>query len=106
VQRPARLAVPGDRRLALVGDADAGEVLPAHTGVGERGVRDATRDVPDLLSVVLDSAGAREVLPELGVRAPARASLGIEHEARRAGRALVDPDDHGRAAYAAVASNG
>jgi hypothetical protein len=100
VQRAAGLAIPRDRRLALVRDPDPGEVLPTDAGVVERLLGDAARDVPDLLRVVLDPAGPREVLAEFGVRAPARPPVSVEHEACRAGRPLVDAQDHGGAAYA------
>jgi acetyl-CoA carboxylase biotin carboxyl carrier protein len=45
---------------------------------------------------VLDPAGPREVLGELGVRAPDELGLAVEDEAGGAGGALVDGEDHGR----------
>src|SRR4029077_13802254 len=53
--------VPEDRRLALVRDADAGDVAPAGAGAAARRAQHAERDPPDLLGIVLDPAGAREV---------------------------------------------
>ena len=49
---------------------------------------------PDLLRVVLDPAGHREVLGDLAVAAAERSQLLVDDEARRAGRALVDREDH------------
>jgi hypothetical protein len=94
VQRLAGVGVPGDGGLALVGDADAVEVLAARAGVVERLAGHPAGDVPDLACVVLDPARPGEVLLELGVRPAPRPSLLVEDQARRAGRALVDGQDH------------
>ena len=68
---------------------------PARTpGVGERLARDRLRDLPDLARVVLDPAGLREVLGELAVGAADRLGPLVEHDAGRAGRSLVDREDH------------
>ena len=50
--------VPQDRRLALVRDADAGDVAPAGAGAPARRPQHAERDAPDLLGIVLDPARA------------------------------------------------
>ena len=60
VHRLAGLAVPDDRRLALVGDADGGDVLRPDVRAAERLDRDADLRRPDFLRVVLDPAGPRE----------------------------------------------
>ena len=73
----ARRAVPDDRRLALVGDADGGDVLAARPRRPARAPRHARLDArPDLRGVVLDPAGLREVLRELGRRAAERLARG------------------------------
>ncbi len=69
-------------RLALVGDADGLQLARAAAGVLERLAGDRVRDLPDLGRVVLDPAGAREVLGELAVGA-ARAA---RRRRRRRGR--------------------
>jgi hypothetical protein len=65
---------------------------------GQRGGRHAEQVaqllVPAALGVVLDPARPGEVLLELGVRPAPRPSLLVEDQARRAGRALVDGQDH------------
>ena len=66
------VAVPGHDGLALVGDADPGQVRAVDAGVVERLAGHRARHVPDLARVVLDPARAREVLLELAVGAPGR----------------------------------
>src|SRR5262249_45676461 len=46
----------------------------------------------------------RKVLPQLAVSAPHRAQLVVDDEARRAGRALVDRQQHGGSQHAAPGS--
>jgi hypothetical protein len=96
VERLAGVAVPGHDGLALVRDADPGERAAVDAGGVERLLRDRARDVPDLGRVVLDPAGSREVLLELAIRATDRTPALVEHDARRAGGALVDREDHAR----------
>ena len=62
VDRLAGGPVPDQRGLALVGDADRGDVLGAEVGLGQRAADDLAGVVPDLLGVVLDPAGPREDL--------------------------------------------
>ena len=96
VQRLAARSVPRDDGLALVGDPDPGQRAPVDAGRVERLARDRARDVPDLGGVVLDPAGAREVLAELAVATPSGPSLGVEDDAGGAGRSLVDRKEHAR----------
>src|SRR5207245_10919791 len=49
--------------------------------------------LPDLIGVVLDPAGLREVLRQLAVPASANTELVVDDETRRAARALVDGED-------------
>ena len=94
VQRLARCRVPGDDRLALVGDPDRVELGALDAGVGERLARDPPRHLPDLARVVLDPARPREVLLELRVGAPGDPPLRVEDEAGGPGGPLVDREDH------------
>jgi hypothetical protein len=96
LQRRAGAPVPGHDRLALVGDPDCAQGGPVDARLGESSRSDRARGLPDLVGVVLDPARAREVLLELGVGAPGERALGVEDDARRAGRALVDREDHRR----------
>ena len=94
VQRLARRPVPGENGLALVGDADAVQVGALDAGIGDRLHRDPPRHLPDLGRVVLDPARPREVLLELRVGPPDDPALCVEDQAGRAGRPLVDREDH------------
>ena len=94
VQRLTGRRIPAHDRLALVGDPDRLQLAGLHAGVVERLAGDCVRDVPDLRRVVLDPARPREVLGELAVRTAEQLSLEIEHQAGRAGRALVDGEQH------------
>ena len=87
---PAVLAVPHDRGLALVGDADRRHVPRPQRGLPEgfdRG-RDLAR--PDLLGIVLHPAGVREDLAELALRRRDRLAVAVEDDGARAGGSLVE----------------
>src|SRR5439155_19312069 len=62
VERLARALVPADDGLALVRDPDRLQVAGVDAGCFERLPSDASRDLPDLVGVVLDPARPREVL--------------------------------------------
>src|SRR5262249_38433186 len=85
--------IPQHRRLALVRDADAGDVVPANAGTPASRPQHAQRDAPDLLGIVLDPTRSREVLRELAVRPAADTAAPVEHQHRRPGGALVDRND-------------
>ena len=104
VDRRAGRAIPDDRRLALVRDADtralAWRDARRRVGIDER-PRDRRFDVDE---VVLDLAGLRVVLRELARRLPEDARVVREHDDRAARRALIDREEmsaHGRATLAA-----
>jgi hypothetical protein len=65
VDRIAGSAVPDDRGLALVGDADGRYVARLYVRPSERFDGDAQLRGPDFLGVVLDPAGPRKVLRQL-----------------------------------------
>ena len=93
VDRLAGAAVPHDRGLALVGDADAGQRLGVELRLGERAAADLDRGRPDLLGVVLDPARLGEDLRQFLLRRRHRPARGIEHDGAGAGGALVDGED-------------
>src|SRR5215218_8339954 len=101
MDRLAALRVPGHNRLALVGDADPGQVRSLYGAVGERRDRDLPRHLPDLSRVMLDPARLREVLFELAVRAAARPTLVVEDDAGGPSCPLVDRQDHRAGRYLA-----
>ena len=97
VDRLAGRRVPGDDRLALVGDPDRRPArAPWIPASAIASIATRRRHLPDLAGVVLDPAGPREVLLELRVGAPRDPPLGVEDEAGRARRPLVDREDQGR----------
>ncbi len=59
---PSGALVPDDRGLALVGDAESGQVAAGQAGPVEGGLDDRGRALPDLHRVVLHPAGLREDL--------------------------------------------
>jgi len=63
--RPPRGPVPDHRRLALVGDPDAGNLLRLRTGLLQRQLGHAQLGGQDVLRVVLHPTGLGEVLGEL-----------------------------------------
>ena len=95
-ERLAAASIPGDDGLALVRDADRGEVGCADARIVDRLLGDGQRHVPDLVRVVLDPARPREVLLELAVGAAGDLAVAGEDHAVGAGGALVDCEDHAR----------
>jgi hypothetical protein len=81
VDRLTGLAVPDHRRLALVGDAQRGNVLRRDTGRGQGLARGGELALPDLDGVVLHPAGMGVQLPGLALRHGDDAPFGIEHDA-------------------------
>ena len=91
----ARAAIPEHRRLALVGDPDRADSTRRDARGGHGFGHHTAALLPDLQGVVLDPAGLRVVLLDLGVRAPEHLAFGSEDERGRAGGALVEGQDHG-----------
>jgi hypothetical protein len=93
VDRLAALPVPEDRRLALVGDADAHQVLHGDVFFSQRLARHVALRAKDLHRIVLDPARLRIDLAELALRHRHRRAFLVEHDRARAGRALVERED-------------
>src|SRR5690606_7710841 len=93
VDRLAGRAIPYDRRLALVGDADRRDVVAGDAGVGEGDPDDGAGVAPDLVRVVLDPAGLREVLAVLPLAGADDAAAVVEDDRAGARGSLVDGDD-------------
>src|SRR5690606_13687477 len=86
----AGLAVPEDRRLALVGDADGRDGLAVQARRGERALDADAHRAEDFLGIVLDPAGLRIMLRKLALVPAQNPPVEIHDEDGRAGRALVD----------------
>jgi hypothetical protein len=90
MDRERRLAVPDDGRLALVRDAEGGDVAARQPGAGEGAAGGAELGVPDLLGIVLDPAGLGKRLLELELLDAADPERAVEEQRPRGGRPLVE----------------
>ena len=82
--------VPDDGGLALVCDADGGNVRRRHAELIHRGAGDLQRRIPDLCGVVFHPARLREYLPELLLYARADIACVVKKDAAGAGSALIE----------------
>ncbi len=98
VQGPAARPVEGDERLPLVGDADSRDGFARVGEAAAELVQSESDRVPDLRGVVLDPAGAGEVLRELPVGDVGDPAPLVHGEGSHACGAGVDGDrgGHGR----------
>ena len=90
VNRRAGLALPDERRLALVGDAEGHEVRGGQLRVVQRALHDLLDVAPDLLGVLLDPPRTREHLLVLLLGDRHDAGRAVEHDAARGRGPLVD----------------
>ena len=87
-------AVEGHDGLALVGDADGGDRVARRSARRPPTSARVARDgVPDLGGVVLDPAGAGEVLGQLPVGDVDDPGLLVDGQGAHPGRARIDGDD-------------
>ena len=86
-------AVPKDRRLTLVGDAERAELLRAQPGPGEGARHHGLHLGPDLGGVVLHPAGFGKDLPVLALVDGDDRPVLVEDDAAAGGGALVDRGD-------------
>ncbi|CAB4346744.1 unannotated protein [freshwater metagenome] len=94
VERLAGRRVPNADRLTLVADPDCSQAARRDTCCLQRLKRHGAGNAPDLSSVVLNPAGLGKMLLKLAVGAAEQLHLGVEDEAGRAGRSLIDREDH------------
>ncbi len=93
VQRLAGFAIPDQRRLTLVGDADGGDVGALETGFVQRLLDRPDDRFPDFLRIVLHPTGIREDLPKLLLACPGYLHGLIEDDRARGRGALVNGDN-------------
>ena len=93
VVRPAGVPVPHDGGLALVGDAQGGEVGGLQGRLVQRALHDRGRALPDLDRVVLDPARLRQDLLVLELVLGHLVAVVVEDHETGARRALVDRSD-------------
>jgi hypothetical protein len=82
--------IPDEAGLALVGDADAGNISSAELGGRERLPRRLHAGAPDVLGIVLDPARGRIMLGEFPLPRPERVEAGAEHDGTARRGALID----------------
>ena len=80
MQRAARRALPQHGGLALVGDADGGDLGGVQSGLTQGLPRDGELVAPDLDGVVLDPARLRVNLPQFLLGHGPYAARGIEDD--------------------------
>ena len=91
--RLAGFAIPDDGGLALVGDADGGDVGGGEPGLLECVGGDSGLRGPDFIRVVFDPAGLREELAKLLLGDGDDGALVVEDDGARTGRALIESED-------------
>ena len=89
IDRLPRLAVPHNRRLALVGDADAGHIARPELQLAQRLNRRAQLRSENVERIVLDPSRLGKDLREFMLRLRRNVSLRIEENRPRTGGALV-----------------
>jgi hypothetical protein len=80
MDRPTRLPIPDDARLALVGDANGGNVARRHPSTRQRVAGGFKRRIPDILRIVLDQPRAWIVLRELHLSRAANRKVGGKNQ--------------------------
>ena len=88
--RLARVSVPEDRRLALVGDPDGCHVGSSDAGTFECLASHGKLRFPDFFRIVFDESRLRENLADFPLRAGANGSVMGEHDGPTGSRALVE----------------
>ena len=87
-------ALPHQRRLPLVRDPDSRDLAGGDAGACERLSRRLDLGLPDLLRVLLHPPRPRIRDRQRARRDRADAAVGIDQARARAGRALVEGEDH------------
>src|SRR5262249_6293999 len=90
---PAGPAIPHDRGLALIGDADCGDVTRCEARAMYRLLQHGAGALPDLDGIMLDPPGARQDLLVLELVPRPLATPMIEDHRAGTGGALVDRRD-------------
>ena len=93
VDRLSRMPVPDQDGLALVGDADGGDVTDVETGLRHRLPRRDKLGFPDFPGVVLHPPRSREDLIQGTLCRTDDPSLRVEDDRARAAGALIQGED-------------
>jgi hypothetical protein len=84
------LAIPQDKGLPLIGDADRSHVARRNACSLQRSVGARLDRCPDLAGVVLDPAGPGVVLGDLAIALPANLAVETDRDGGRAGGPFVE----------------
>ena len=95
VHRLAGGAVPHHGGLALVGDADRGDILCLQAGFLQRVAADHDGRGPDVLRLVLDPARGRKMLRKFLLRGGGDRNIAAKHDGARGCGALIDGQHEG-----------
>ncbi len=95
VHRLSGRAVPHDRGLALVGDADRGDIFGGKTRLLQRLAADRNGRGPDILRLMLDPARRRKMLRKFLLRRGCDGNVAAEHDGARGCGALIDGQHKG-----------
>ncbi len=96
VNRLAVGAAPHQRRFALVGQAESGDVLRAERARGEDVAHRRPRRLPQVGGIVLDPTGMRINLAKLLLRRSEGRRPLVEQDRSRRSRPLIDDENGGR----------
>src|SRR5204863_5823335 len=99
MDRLAAGALPDDRRLALVGDAERRDAGDAAGGALDDLASRRERVAPAVLRIVLDPSGSGIVLLELATRDGDRTCLCVKYDGPRRGGPLIDRQHVGGVAH-------
>jgi hypothetical protein len=89
MNRLARLPIPQNRRLTLIRNPDRSYVCSLQTRFPDRRLRCVQLSLPDLIRIMLDPAGLREILPKFLLRHRQNPTTLIKHDRSRTGRTLI-----------------
>ena len=90
-------AVPHDRRLALIGDSQSGNVAGRDAAARQGLNRGSALGLPELLGVLLDPPRLGERAPQLLLRDGQDRARLVDDQGPRTARPLVESEDHGAA---------
>ncbi len=88
-------AVPHHGGLALVGDADRGDVFCLQARLFQRVAADHHGRGPDVFRLMLDPAGRRKMLREFLLRGGGDGNIAAKHDGARGCGALIDGQNKG-----------
>src|SRR5207247_3464143 len=93
MDRLAGLATPQESCLALIGDADRGDVARCDAGFGDGAFHGFDGGAPEILRIMIDPARGGEMLPEFLLRRAGDRETAIKDDRSRRRRALINGEE-------------